>query len=43
MATAMTFTSLKQDVQRYLERGDTLASDPIVFEQIPRLINLAET
>lgn len=42
MATAMTFTSLKQDVKRYLERGDTLASDPIVFEQIPRLINLAE-
>jgi len=42
MATAMTFTSLKQDVQRYLERGDTLASDPIVFEQIPRLINMAE-
>lgn len=42
MATAMTFTSLKQDVQRYLERGGTLASDPIVFEQIPRLINLAE-
>jgi hypothetical protein len=33
---------LKQDVQRYLERGNTLASDPIVFEQIPRLINLAE-
>jgi hypothetical protein len=29
-------------VQRYLERGNTLASDPIVFEQIPRLINLAE-
>ena len=42
MATTMTFTTLKQDVQRYLERGDTLASDPIVFEQIPRLINLAE-
>jgi hypothetical protein len=42
MATAMTFTTLKQDVQRYLERGSTLASDPIVFEQIPRLINLAE-
>ncbi len=38
----MTFTTLKQDVQRYLERGNTLASDPIVFEQIPRLINLAE-
>ncbi len=42
MATGMTFTTLKQDVQRYLERGDTFASDPIVFEQIPRLINLAE-
>jgi len=42
MANAMTFTTLKQDVQRYLERGNTLASDPIVFEQIPRLINLAE-
>jgi len=42
MATATTFTTLKQDVQRYLERGATLAADPIVFEQIPRLINLAE-
>jgi len=38
----MTFETLKQDVQRYLERGATLASDPVVFEQIPRLINLAE-
>lgn len=42
MATTMTFTTLKEDVQRYLERGATLASDPVVFEQIPRLINLAE-
>ena len=42
MATTMTFLTLKQDVQRYLERGATLASDPLVFEQIPRLINLAE-
>lgn len=42
MATTMTFETLKQDVQRYLERGATLASDPIVFEQIPRLINLCE-
>lgn len=42
MSTTMTFATLKQDVQRYLERGSTLASDPIVFEQIPRLINLAE-
>lgn len=42
MPTTMTFETLKQDVQRYLERGSSLASDPIVFEQIPRLINLAE-
>jgi len=42
MATTMTFTTLRQDVQRYLERGSTYASDPVVFEQIPRLINLAE-
>ena len=42
MATNMTFTTLKEDVQRYLERGSSYASDPVVFEQIPRLINLAE-
>lgn len=42
MSTTMTFTTLKQDVERYLERGATYASDPVVFEQIPRLINLAE-
>ena len=42
MATTMTFTTLQQDVRRYLERGSTYASDPVVFEQIPRLINLAE-
>ena len=42
MATTMTFATLKQDVERYLERGSSLASDPIVYEQIPRLINLAE-
>lgn len=42
MATTMTFETLKQDVRRYLERGSTYASDPVVFEQIPRLINLAE-
>lgn len=42
MATSMTFETLKQDVQRYLERGTSLAADPIVFEQVPRLINLAE-
>lgn len=42
MATNTTFDTLKQDVRRYLERGSTLASDAVVFEQIPRLINLAE-
>jgi hypothetical protein len=42
MAETMTFDSLKNDVRRYLERGLSFTSDPIVFEQIPRLINLAE-
>lgn len=42
MSTTMTFDTLKQDVQRYLERGATYASDPVVHEQIPRFINLAE-
>ena len=42
MAQTMTFTTLQQDVRRYLERGSTYASDPVVYEQIPRLINLAE-
>lgn len=42
MATTTTFTTLKQDVRRYLERGATYETDPVVFEQIPRAINLAE-
>ena len=42
MATTTTFSSLKEDVRRYLELGFTLASDEIVYEQLPRLINLAE-
>lgn len=42
MATAMTFTTLQQDVRRYLERGSSASADPTVFEQIPRLINMAE-
>ena len=40
MPTAMTFTSLLGDLRRYLERGTV--EDPTVFEQLPRLINLAE-
>lgn len=42
MATTMTFTSLLQDMRNYLERGDSAATDARVFEQLPRLINLAE-
>lgn len=40
MPTAMTFASLKTDLQNYLERGTVL--DQIVFAQLPELINLAE-
>lgn len=42
MPQAMTFDSLKTDIQRYLERGSSSATDPLVYEQIPKLINLAE-
>ena len=38
----MTYSSLLEDVRRYLERGFTAESDPIVYEQLPRLITLAE-
>lgn len=38
----MTFDSLKGDLHRYLERGFTEESDPLVFEQLPSLINNAE-
>lgn len=40
--TGMTFTELQSDVRNYLERGYSAVLDPIVFEQIPRLITLAE-
>lgn len=40
MPTAMTFTSLQADARSYLERGT--AADTEVYEQLPRLINLAE-
>jgi hypothetical protein len=42
MPQAMTFDNLRDDVRNYLERGASLATDPIVYEQIPKLINLAE-
>lgn len=40
MAEVMTYTSLKEDVRRYLERGSV--EDTVVYEQIPRLIMLAQ-
>lgn len=40
--TGMTFNELQSDVRNYLERGYSAVLDPIVFEQIPRLITLAE-
>ena len=42
MAYSMTYSSLLVDLRRYLERGFTLADDPYVYEQLPRLINMAE-
>lgn len=40
MAENMTYTSLKEDLKKYLERG--YPEDVEVVAQIPRLINLAE-
>jgi|HubBroStandDraft_3_1064219.scaffolds.fasta_scaffold184765_1 hypothetical protein len=40
MPVAMTFSSLQQDMQSYLERGTV--QDPLVFAQLPELINFAE-
>ena len=40
MAETLTFDSLQTDLRQYLERGT--AVDPAVFDQLPRLINLAE-
>jgi hypothetical protein len=42
MSTAVTYNSLVSDIQAYLERGFSQATDPYVFTQIPRLITLAE-
>lgn len=40
MAEVLTYTSLKADMRRYLERGSV--EDTQVYEQIPRLITLAQ-
>lgn len=42
MATSMTYNTLLEDARRYIERGYTAATDPTVFDQLPRLINMAE-
>lgn len=42
MSYSMTYDSLLVDVRRYLERGFTPESDAIVYEQLPRLVTLAE-
>ena len=40
-SAVMTYTTLFQDIQQYLERGEE-ATDETVFEQIPRLIMLGQ-
>ena len=40
--SSVTYTTLLADLRRYLERGFTQDSDPLVYEQLPRLITLAE-
>lgn len=42
MAYTMTYSSLLDDVRRYLERGWTEDSDVNVYEQLPHLVTLAE-
>lgn len=41
MATTTTFATLQQDLRNYLERGTSVA-DQTVYDQLPRIINLAE-
>ena len=41
MPTAMTFTSLRADLQAYSERG-TAVFDQTVYDQLPMIINTAE-
>ena len=42
MSYTLTYSSLLDDVRRYLERGFTAESDQLVYEQLPRLVALAE-
>jgi hypothetical protein len=40
--SSVTYTTLLEDLRRYLERGFTSESDPLVYNQLPRLVTLAE-
>jgi hypothetical protein len=42
MSAAMTFTSLKEQIRNYLERGFTELSDPSVWDAIPGFIGLSQ-
>ncbi len=42
MSYVMSYSTLLEDVRRYLERGFTSETDPIVYEQLPRLVTLGE-
>lgn len=42
MPVSMTFTTLQADVRDYIERGYTQASDPTVYDYIPKAIGQAE-
>jgi hypothetical protein len=42
MSISMTFTSLKSDLQDYLERGFSASGDSLVYAHIPQFINDAE-
>lgn len=42
MSFVMTYNSLLDDIRRYIERGFTPVSDPLVYEQLPRMVTLAE-
>lgn len=42
MPTTLTYSSLLADLRVYAERAFNAASDPLVYAQLPRLVNLAE-
>ena len=42
MSYTMTYSSLLGDVRRYLERGFTADTDPLVYDQLPAFVTLAE-